>query len=323
MPRISGIGTWFAPGSAQAANNASDDIDTTLSPGSAYYGAANTGAAGDSIISGAANMQNVGANFDPMDSDMAALSALSTDYLNNYLGTGRLTAAQQAQSQTNLQRMNSSQLREGSQKEASDVSSVQQQEDALNARGSTENNAAAVALRLKKAAMQMIISHTNNMTAIERQKLQQGVGNIEHGAAAQLQSGAGSARSDQMSIYEDGRMAGAQTAIGIGTGLAAAGGAAASAITKSLSDPVEELSDNDIEIKGTGIYGDEAYDGATGVNDSIDLAMTSRLTTGDSKLALVGGSSTYSPFSSDPETNSAYPLASAWGLTSLNNTLPS
>lgn len=332
MPHVSGIGTWFAPGSAAAANNASDDIDHTLSPGSSYYGAANTGAAGNAIIGGAANMQNVGANFHPMDSDSAALGALSTNYLHNYIGGGQLTAAQQAQSQADLQQMNSSQLRAGSQKEANAVDSVKQQEDALNASGATSTNAASQALKLKEAAMQMMISHTNNMTAIERQKLQQGVGNVGQNAAEQLQSGADSAHANQASIYESGRMAAAQAAIGIGTGLATAAATAGGAIAKSVNDPVEQLSDSDITIKsasdGSGTEDianlDAATNNATPVTNTTQLPddATSQLTTGDSKLALVNGSQTYSPFSSS-QSNTAYPMASAWGLTSLNNSLPS
>ena len=328
MPHVSGIGTWFAPGSAQAANNASDDIDTTLSPGSAYYGAANTGAAGQSIISGAAGLQNVGANFGAMDSDTAALGALSTNYLNNYLGgTGLLTQAQQAQSGANIAGMNTSQLRAGSETEAKAVNAVKQNEDAMNAEGATTNRAQAAALQLKKAAMQMLISHTNNMTAIERQKLQQGVGNIGTNAALSLQSGATDARSNQASIYESGRMAGAQAAMGIGTALASAGAATGGTIAKMANaDPVEQLSDSDIQVNGSGEYGDDAYDGATDVTGTTELPddATSQLTTSDSKLAIANGDPTYSPFSNGANSNTAYPLASAWGMNSLsNNTLPS
>lgn len=335
MPHVSGIGTWFAPGSAAAANNASDDIDTMLAPGSAYNGAANTGAAGQSIIDGAAGMQNVGADFGAMDHDTQMLGSLSTNYLQNYMGGGLLTAAQQAQSGANISGLNTSQLREGSEREAKAVNSVAQNENAVNAEGATNNRAQAAALQLKKAAMQMLISHTNNMTAIARQKLQQGVGNVGTNAALSLQGGAGDARSNQMSIYEGGRMAGAQAAMGIGTAIGAAGAAAGGTISSMMNSPVAA------GVSGAGGAAGSAV--SSGYSPSITSAMTgdgyalpssalgsamntgvSKLATGDTTLGLANGSATYSPFATEAGVNTAYPLASAWGMNSLsNNTLPS
>jgi hypothetical protein len=323
MPHITGIGTWFAPGSAAAANNASDDIDSTLAPGSNYYNAANTGQAGQDIIQGAANLQNVGADFGGMDADTAALGALSTQYLNNYLGgNGQMTQAQQAQSQADLERMNSSQLLGGSEKEANAVNNVKQQEDALNASGATSTRAQAAAMALKKATMQMLISHTNNMTAIEKQKLQKDVGLIGAKAAEELQSGANNARSNQMSIYESGRMAGDQTAISIGSALASSGAAVGGTIANmGSSSSLGSTSQNSLTSTSTPTT--DTYSGGTGDSAGYATPSTSvsNLATGSSKLAIAGGSPTYSPFTTS-QTNTAYPLASAWGMTSLNNTLP-
>lgn len=330
MPHVTGIGTWFAPGSAQAANNASDDIDSTLKPGSNYFNAGLVGQAGADIVKGANGLQNVGSDFHPMDSDGAALGALSTQYLGQYLqGGGQLTDAAKAQAGADLARMNTSQLRQGSQEEASRVGQTQASEAAFNAGAATDNRASAAALALKKAAMQMLISHTNNMTAIERGKLNSGVANLQSSAQQALQGGANDARSNQMSTYESGRLAGANTALQIGTGIAGGAAQIAGTVGQFMNNAkVEQLSDNDIQF--TNPEGDaaanlaNATDGATDVTQVTPLGdgVLSQLTNGNSRLALNSNVSNYTPFSTN-DTNTAYPLASAWGMTSLASTMPS
>ena len=328
MPRLTGIGTWFAPGSAAAANNASDDIDSTLRPGGSYFGAGETGAEGDAISQGAGNLANVSANFDPMDHDSAALASLSTDYLGNYLkGGGAMTQAQLAQSGASIARMNGSQLAEGSYEEANKVGQTQAGEAAYNASGATQNRAASQALAIKKAAMQMLISHTNHMTAIERNKLQAGVSNLDASASQALQGGANDARSNQMTIFESGRLSGANTAIQIGTGIAGGASQIAGTVGQFMpSSKVQALGDSDISFTNPAGDADanmfNATDGATQITGSaLSDGVIGKLTSG-TRSALASNVSNYNPYS-EGDTNSAYPLASAWGMTSLASTLPS
>ncbi len=174
MGWLSGLGALFAPGEAQAVEDASSAIGQKIAPGSAYWNAGDLGLStpgtqGNALLQAAAGVggQNISANFVPIDQDTAALRDLSNTYAQQFAHGGKAEAAAKNRAMSAVANAGGGgiegikALNDASQQISGQAEQTSLQERGASGDAATQTGLAAGMLQLRKVTMQAAITHAS------------------------------------------------------------------------------------------------------------------------------------------------------------------
>lgn len=249
MPKhVSGLGTIFAPGAANAVNSASDAIDSTLTPGSAYFNSGNiglgsVGTVGNGLLNSAAQLgqMQVGINPTAMDHDVSSLTGLANQQYGLAQAGGPAEAAAREQALSDIANLGSGgagagkSITAGSRDLTNQATNVAQSERTQNQDASTKMGSSAAATALQKAVYEAHVSHANHMTALAARGYQNALSQMQAQYDEQLNSAAANARNGQQSAYQSANDTTRKAELSAAMGIASAGTTAGATIDSMMT----------------------------------------------------------------------------------------
>ena len=209
MSLASALGSIFAPGHEQAANQVSANITNAIAPGSAYWQQGNLGALGTTYENQAAGLMNAPISVDTsgIQTDAQKLGQLQSLYAGLAAGGGPVEQATLHQAQANL--ANTSQAGLLAQESASDntVGSTATAERGMAGAASNSLTAEQLQDQLKMALLKATVTHANLQAHIAGQGVQNTLANTAYNLGESLKQGAQGASNAQRglnnSLYND------------------------------------------------------------------------------------------------------------------------
>lgn len=290
------FGSWLAglfdPSGQRRANQARDDLNTTLDPGSAYWQSGQlTGDQG--IVQGAADLQhaNIGVDTSAVDADSDEFDKLGGQFSDIQQNGGKLTAAELHQAQADMANTATPNLKAANRQAAGNVLATDSAERNWAAGGANQSRAQVLANMLKKQSWNTAVSHANFEAAQAGQGLMNQDTNLAVGLAQGTAEGAAAARQGERSTNQamnqisfDNAMAAAQMGISA-VGSAASGIAGMASAAQSVSGAGGAAGS---AVNSGYTAAPQTFSGGTGGSAGYSMtggALGSAMNTGTSRLA--------------------------------------
>jgi len=283
MAKVSGLGAFFAPGSADAVNRANDAIDNTLAYGSDYFnsgdmGLSTPGTQGNALVNGIAQLgqMQVGVNTGAMDRDSAALRGLADQHYGLAQTGGMAESAARQQALSDIANLGQGgagagqAINDGSRELTNQATNVALSERSQNAQGSTKMDSSAAAAELQKVLYEATVSHANHATALASRAYQTALQNMQSGHNLDLNAAATAARNGQAVASQQASDTVRRAALSAATSIAAtAGTALATAASMGKVTPQPYTRDASGNVGGIRLGVPSGSGGMTGASSAV------------------------------------------------------